>query len=174
MKSRRTRSGLLFAFGSGTVVRFLALDVQPRIPSTHIGLRTRYRVNPENSAGRKHFANQQPNLRSDSSYTRRTTSCSADQSSSEQLPASRELNPDLLTSRILAIILTGYSVPPPASAGSARLPPLLNEESRGFFSRRRSPSRARVSVSLSHAARGSRPSDRARPRARGGGPGPIC
>ena len=90
MKSRRTRSGLGFVFGSGIVVRFLALGVQPRIPSSRISLRTRYRVNPENPAGRKRFTNLAPNLRSDSSQTRLTASRSADQSSSGQPPASHE------------------------------------------------------------------------------------
>lgn len=72
----RTRSGLGFAFGSGIVVRFLTLGVQPRIPSSRISLRTLYRLRPENSAGKKHFTNRKPNLRSDSSNTRRTASSS--------------------------------------------------------------------------------------------------
>lgn len=90
VKSRRTRSGRGLAFGSGMVVRFLALGVQPRIPSSRISLRTLYRVNPENSLGRKHFTNRKPNLRSDSSHTRRTASRSADQSSRGQPLESHE------------------------------------------------------------------------------------
>ena len=90
MKSRRTRSGLGLALGSGIVVRLRWFGVQPRMPSSRISLRTRYRVNPENSAGRKHFTNLAPNLRSDSSQTRLTASRSADQSSSGQPLESHE------------------------------------------------------------------------------------
>lgn len=67
-------------------MRFLALGVQPRIPSSRISLRTRYRVNPENSAGRKHFTNLAPNLRSDSSQTRLTASRSSRSSASGSGP----------------------------------------------------------------------------------------
>ena len=48
----------------------------------------------------------------------------------------------------------GIRPSPPASAGSARLRLASGEEGRGFFSRRRSPSRARVCASSPRAARG--------------------
>lgn len=85
-----TRSGRGFAFESGIVVRFLTLGVHPRIPSSRINLRTLYRVRLENSSGRKHFTDRKPNLRSDSSHTRRTASRSAGQSSRGQPLESHE------------------------------------------------------------------------------------
>ena len=90
VKSRRTRSGLGSALGSGIAVRLRRFGVQPRMPSPRISLRTRYGVNPENSAGREHSANLAPNLRSDSSQTRPTASRSADRSSSGQPLESHE------------------------------------------------------------------------------------
>lgn len=80
-------------------------------------MRTRYRVDPENSAGGRHFTNLAPNLRSGSSQTRPTASRSADQPSSGQPPAGHEQNPDLLAPRVLAIISIGNSA---LSAGIGR------------------------------------------------------
>ena len=141
--------------GSGATVRFRTLGVRPRIPSSRIGLRTLYRLRPENSAGRKRFTNRKPNLRSGFSRTRRTASRSADQSSSGQPPASHEQNPDLLTPRILAIILIGCSASSPASAGSARLPLLFGEEAAAFFKKAFSISSSRMRLLASRSSRSS-------------------
>ena len=79
------------------------------MPGPRISLRTRYRVDPENSAGRRRFTNLAPDLRSDSSQTRLTASRPADRSSSGQPLESHEQKPDPLTQRILAMSVIGYS-----------------------------------------------------------------
>ena len=90
VKSRRTRSGRGLALGSGTVVRFLAFGVQPRIPSSRISLSTLYRVRRRKPGGSIACTKRKPNLRSDSSHTRITASRSADHPSRGRPPASHE------------------------------------------------------------------------------------